>query len=602
MLDVTKFTALAFFAVSCGSSSHPPSSGDAGRDAASDPDAGADAVRDAGRDRPRRCAGDTLEQWNPRTSAWEVVADCRGASGFCVDGECHDACDVPVAEGASVACGHWAVDLDNASIAEGLDASAQPFGVTVANPGDAGVHVVVEVNHGQPGASLDLEVVAEADVEAGGARAFDLGRRELDGTAEGAFDYELADLSGSFLSSNAFRITSDGPITVSQWNPLTSADAFSADASVLLPTSAQRGPYVVLSWPQTIADTDHHATDSGVHLKTFLTIVGTTPDTLVEIDLSTDTVGGTGTPARSAGDRFDVTLGPFDVLNLETAGFLADFTGTVVDANAPVAVFAGSESSDVPLFRSLDERLCCASHLEEQVPPVAAQGRRYVAVPLPQRSQSLLAAGSGLLPEVLEESIFRLLAIEPGVTSVTVGLPEHQGRPIDLDALEHIDVVTIDPFVISSNRRISVGQLAVGQSAAGVPTGLPGGDPSFALVPSVEQFRSDYFFTIPTGYGFDFLLLAGPPESEIELDGGPLPDSCEVLVVDAETVVHRCAVSSPRLAPPAGGAAPWTLAPGVQADGPHRIKAREPVGLMLYGFDFSVSYLLPGGASLRRPE
>jgi len=41
---------------------------------------------------------------------------------------------------------------------------------------------------------------------------------------------------------------------------------------------------------------------------------------------------------------------PYDVLNLETGGFGADadFTGTRVDADKPVAVFSGSEASDVP--------------------------------------------------------------------------------------------------------------------------------------------------------------------------------------------------------------------------------------------------------------
>jgi hypothetical protein len=52
---------------------------------------------------------------------------------------------------------------------------------------------------------------------------------------------------GTCLSSNAFRITSSAPIVVYQFNVF--KNAFSNDASLLLPTPALGKYYRVLGWP-----------------------------------------------------------------------------------------------------------------------------------------------------------------------------------------------------------------------------------------------------------------------------------------------------------------------------------------------------------------
>ena len=57
------------------------------------------------------------------------------------------------------------------------------------------------------------------------------------------------------------------------------------------------------------------------------------------------------------------------------------------------------------------------------------------------------------------------------------------------------------------------------QEAAGVPAGFPGGDPSFLIIPPVEQFRDTYVFLTPDSYAFDFLRIIAPPDANILLDG-----------------------------------------------------------------------------------
>ena len=63
-----------------------------------------------------------------------------------------------------------------------------------------------------------------------------------------------------------------------QFNRLQLDGSGSGDGSLLLPASGLDGEYVVVSWPQTIADTDDPVTDFGDDLRAFLTIVGTAPD------------------------------------------------------------------------------------------------------------------------------------------------------------------------------------------------------------------------------------------------------------------------------------------------------------------------------------
>ncbi|MBI2895505.1 MAG: IgGFc-binding protein [Deltaproteobacteria bacterium] len=601
--------ALAVVVCGCGSTSHPHATPDSGVDADTDAsaDGSADGSADAGADggvAQRRCAGDAMvEELDPATGLWAPVAACDlGAGEICVGGECRDACDAAVDRDVNVACEHWAVDLDNASIGTDADASNQQFGVAVANPGERSAHVVVEINHSAPGDALDLEVVAEADVGGGEMVVFDdLPRREVDGTPEGSYDWQTPEPAGSHLSSNAFRITADRPIVASQFNPLANEDAFSADASLLLPASALDGRYVVLGWPQTVADTEDPATDFGSHLKTFVTIVGTAPDTLVQVTPSTDTVQGDDVDALAAGELFEVTLGPFDVLNLETAAFGADLTGTIVEASEKVVVFAGSEGSDVPAFDDIAGRLCCSDHLEEQLLPARAQGRRFIAAPVPWRSEAIAAAGGDV--EVRGEgSVFRILALEPGTTSIEHTLPDGGSGGTSLEQYEHFDITEDEPFEIWSDQRIAVGLFVIGQQAADIPSDLPGGDPSFAIVPPAVQFRTEYFFLVPEGFAFDFIVVAGPAGAIVELDGEPLPDDCERSAAGVESAVWSCPLSAPILDPPAGGVGPWEVRDGAQADGAHRLTASEPVSLMVYGFDSFTSYVLPAGTSLRRIE
>lgn len=558
-----------------------------------------------------QCAGDGGE--------WRVVEECDiGRGEVCFDGACRDSCEVAAERRSNVGCEYWAADLDNAAITLGLDATIQQFGIVVSNVGASDAHVTVEIDHAAPGAPADLEVIDDAVISPGDLEVFDtLPRREVDGTPPHATNwwcnanetFHDCETTNTALTRAAFRILSDRPVIAYQYQPLDNAEVFSNDASLLLPATALNGAYTVMGWPQTIADTDDPATDAPRDLRSFLTIIGTRRDTHVSIDLATDTIEGGGLPAYAAGETVELTLDPFDVLNLETDDFLADFTGSVIEADGPIVVFSGSEAADVPFYDTRREQQGFADHLEEQLPPRDTLGRAFFATPMPSRSRAVVAAG-GRVGIHEEPEFFRILAVDPGVTTVWVGLEDQD--PISLEQHQHVTLEATTDFAVVSDKRIALGQFVAGQEVVGITNDAPGGDPAFVHVPPVEQFRDRYVFLTPSLYAFDFIVVVAPRGAQVHLDGEPLPDSCTIdraegaLHADdspTDYVVYRCQLSFPVVEEPDDGVGgTWPVYPGVQRDGVHDLVADQPVGLLVYGFDSFVSYALAGGTELRTLE
>src|SRR5262249_56257319 len=96
-------------------------------------------------------------------------------------------------------------------------------------------------------------------------------------------------------------------------------------------------------WPQTIAITDDPNTNFNpqdpINLRVFLAIAGTKDGTHVRVHTTAAVVGGGPVKETAKGGTIEATIGAFDVLNLEPGDFLADFTGSTGEADAPIAVF-----------------------------------------------------------------------------------------------------------------------------------------------------------------------------------------------------------------------------------------------------------------------
>lgn len=559
------------------------------------------------------CGGsdnERVDTCNATGTGYDPGTDCTAAGDgrVCRSGVCANLCEQAAVSQSNVGCEYWPVQLDNADISASLNASAQQYAVVVSNPQtDVIAHVEVDQDDSEPGNPASITVVAKADVKPNDLTVLLLGPRWVDGTTDVNGDGQ----TNSALSRHAYRLTSDAPIIAYQFNPFQNVNVFSNDASLLKPVEALGSPstYIVAGWPQTIAITEDPTTNFGLQLRNFLTIVGTRPDTHVIVESRAHVVAGGTVGEIAAGETQTFTLQPFEVLNLETGDFHADFTGTIVQADGPVVVYSGSEASDAPHWDSFSARSCCADHLEEQLDPARTAGRRYAIAALPNRSRAVIGAGATSLGLFDEFEWARIVNVASGQTHVRTSLPAPDDDFYLTDVGDFREVTFDKDFSLESDGAIHVAQIEASQDGAGVPRGLPGGDPDLIIVPPLEQWRADYVFLTPDKYVFDFVTIAAPAGTQLLFDGEPFDaDACEKAAA-APTVspvtglptsgvfdMWRCQLSFPVIdeSAPAGD----QVQQGRQNDGVHRLQASVPVGLIVYGFDSYVSYAYAGGTQL----
>jgi len=569
------------------------------------------------------CFGEKLLRCNGSGDGYlaqpELICDVEQGE-VCDRGGCVDACELARRNRSYVGCEYWAADLDNAVVDIGA-AAAQQFAVVVSNPSPLPAEVKVTVNQAAFGQPPQIAEIMELTVAPQALEVLLLPAREVDGSPEGEFDVG----TGTALTAHAFKIESTVPLIAYQFNPLSNVGVFSNDASLLIPTTALSADtegkvgadYLVMGWPQTIASTENPVTSFGSDLRAFLTIVGTADETDVRVELSTKIIGdGDTIPAKEAGDLLEVKLNAYDVLNLETGGFGpdADFTGSRVSSSRPVVVFSGSEASDVPDPPDLTFRRCCADHLEQQLFPVTTLGRTFIALTTPSRTGAVSEAGARITKLAEEQEYFRVLTTGEFPDIITNLEPPYDKLSPGQGGIASIQAAR--DFTIQATSPVVVGQFVAGQQEVGIPSDLPGGDPSFILLPPVEQYRKEYLFLTPDKYSFDFLLVAAPKDTFVRLDGRELKEGCDEETgqkvccthtvvgsvqlpgqgLETEFEAYKCQLSFPEIVP--DRIPPENLLPGLQYDGVHRLTATQPVGLVVYGFDAFVSYGYPGGTDL----
>jgi hypothetical protein len=565
----------------------------------------------------RFCDGLDVRQCGTDGESSVFVTKCDPSIGeACRGGLCKNLCEVARAEKSNVGCEYWAVDLDNANIDATSNAAAQQFAVVVSNPHpDVPVQIVIEQDDTLPGEPNAPFEIASAAIAPQNLTVFKLGPREIDGSPEGEFD------TGTHTAQTraAYRLRTDFPVVAYQFNPLENVSVFSNDASLLYPreavdygVSSVALSYVALAWPQTIAITDDPNTNFNpldpIHLRATLTIVGTTEATTVRVLPRTAVVPGGPVAETPAGGMIEATLDPFDVLNLETGDFLADFTGTEILADQPIIVFVGSEASDAPHFETLADRRCCADHLEDQLAPLRSAGKEFVIPHTPNRGEAVRASGANLEP-IPEPDYVRFLATTEAGAVVETTLPPPLDRLELAGRGDFVEVEVFGDFTAKSSEPILVAQIMASQQAASVTrAGYPGGDPSLMMVPPFEQARAEYVFLTPDQYAFDFVTIVAPFTTTVLLDNLLVDESlCEVAPADGLTaeqrgepnpreLVYRCQLSFPTVD---ASVDPPIIGEGLQDDGVHRIVANTPVFVAVSGWDAFVSYAYAAGTDLR---
>jgi hypothetical protein len=398
-------------------------------------------------------------------------------------------------------------------------------------------------------------------------------------------------------AGGSYRIRSDVPVTVHQFNPLEylvmedCADAFDPspgdsqchsytnDASLLLPVHALTGSYLVMSRAAHLVQTP-----SGQGGSPGFVAIANTEDTPATVTVRTRAhVMGSADgdlSARAPGDTFELTIAPGEVVQLLSdvpsscaAGFETDpatsmisycpvpdeydLTGTEVISNSQLAVFSGHNCVFVPY-----DRWAC-DHLEEQLFPAEVLGTSVVS-PLAYQQRS-------------EPNLVRVVSSTDDNTITFSPVPTEGPETIVLDRGEHVEVTVARATRVTGTGPILAARFLVGQDYAGLGTSgsAAPGDPSMGLLVPDAQWRNQYVFLAPDTYTDAYVDVIAATGARVELDGqvvGTLRDAMGTGVTTA--TIH--------------------IRPGV-----HRLSASLPVGAHVYGYASYTSYLAPGGLDLR---
>jgi hypothetical protein len=478
----------------------------------------------------------------------------------------------------NVGCEFWAVDLDNAENLFGDDAAAAQFAVVVAHASpEPSAFVEVHINLADPGQPLSLQLVDSATIPQGGLHVFELPRRDVDGeNVTNGHD----DGPQTWLSSRAFRVTSTAPVVAYQFNTLD--QQFSNDASLLLPThSLGDEHHVVGHFP--------NAPTAGLgENRAYVTVVGAHEATSVQVTPAYDVISGPGVPDIGggigilAGTTKTFTLGPFDVLNLETPLIslfpfppppIPDLTGTVVTSDLPVAVFTGADLANISDGTGAES--CCAEHIEQQVLPTRAMRTQFVVSHSAQRSTS-----------TPENDVYRVLAIADG-TAVTTNLGGADAS-FSLAAGEFREFFANTGFVLQASAPVHVAQFLV--KGSDVPSGNYG-DNSLLYVPPVDQRRGTYTFTTGEGFSRNAVVISMVEGTVLTVDG-----------LDSTLPASGC--GAPQEDGELNGQTYVSVTCDID-DGVHQVhsgavadEAGDPLGVYVYGYYNAGSYAYPAGAGL----
>lgn len=505
------------------------------------------------------CVGNAIHECDASNKPGKKLGECNGKTEVCIGGECQSGCAAADVLTSNVGCEFWAVDLDQENDFSN-NAAAAVWGLVLSNAGDKQAEVFIEQNDGAPGAQADIKLAKRILVEPGTLATVEMPTREVDGSTQGKNEGP-----GTMLSSNAFRVTSSQPIIAYQFNALKSQ--FSNDASLLLPTGSLGSVYRVLSWPagkpiSVLGSPIDHG---------YVTIVGTRAGTQVTVTLANAIVAGGSVPATAKGGVVTATLGPFDVLNLETDGLPGDMTGTVVNASAPVAVFTGTELSGAPGTKKPpppdpEAKQCCLDHLEEQLFPVESYGKKFTIPRSPLRSSGT---------RYTDYDILRFMGVASSAT-VKTNLPPPDDS-FTLQPGEVRETFTQKDIVVDASEPIAVAQILVSQEYTENVTG----DPSLTIFPAIDQFRQDYLFLVPGSWDKNYVAISMPEGTQVKIDGAA-PAGCVNAPIGSLDGKNWVALRCPL------------------AEGAHKMNADNPFGIVAYGYGRAGSYAFVGGANVKK--
>lgn len=492
------------------------------------------------------CAGDAQFQLcNTQGTSLGAPQPCP--SGKLCDkdaGACNDACAVVAKRQSSTGCEFWAVDMANVPPRD-----AYVYAIAVSNPSALDPVTVDVFDSNKNGAEQKLlsGVIAPRQV-----KLFLVSGKS--NNQQGFYPGDAGFLGPGIAKGRAFRVASDLPIVATQFNPLGGAQAFTTDASLLLPTHALGTAYYHLAW------------DEGLGGGSSLVVVATTNQTTVTITPTVDVaMGQNGLPPLKQGVPTAIPLNRYDYVQLSTN--TGDLTGTHITSDQPIAVFGGHTCGQVP-SKAID--FC--DHLEEQIFPVDTWGTEYVALRSPKRGS--------------EDMMWRVLARETGANVTFTPKPEGLDAAVkNIPPGGFLEFSAAGDFRVEADNPILVGGYLYGCGATG-DMSCPG-DPSMVLMVPVEQWLSDYVFLVDSSYTNDNAkLVRRSMNNNVEIGClGAVPDD-HWQPIPGTPYVSAVVNINPGEA---------NCSPGTNTAS----TPETPFGIIVVGEAAGASYAYPGGMALK---
>lgn len=442
----------------------------------------------------------------------------------------------------NIGCEFFAVDMPN-HIVNSL------FGVAVSNPSaDEATEIRVYDANGGPEQLLMTEQVGPREI----ASLHLAGK--LNAQTKGYYPESAGAIDSAVVEGRAFRIETDLPVVVTQFNPMSLAGAFSGDASLLLPIAAWSTEYLGMAW------------NRGHGVGSNLVVVAAEDDTVVTFTLPEASAPGQNLPAIPAGVPTEVKLDRYDFVQLATglayyanSDLEVDLSGARVESNKPVALLGGHTCGNVP-----DPSIFACDHLEEQILPLEAWGKHYIAARNP--------------PRMGERMLWRVLGSVDG-TVVDFDPPVSIGAQAIVDEGDFVQFESSGDFEVISDQPVLVVGYMIGSQLANAL-----GDPYMVQMIPVEQFQDDYVFLVDSSFEEDFVKYTRPAGASIELEClGVIPENKWTPVGNSgfETAVVS-------INPGEGACKPGT----------NSTYGSAPFGIYISGQAYTASYAYPGGGGV----
>lgn len=497
-----------------------------------------DEVQCSDQDTLQRCAPTGQEWLSEDCPVNYSCVDCDGES--CAVDHCAGPCEADALVPSSAGCSFVANRQLHLFEDEG-DA------VIVANPNE---ELTATVKFWRtPEGKRKEELVEEVEVVPGGDAIFLMTQ-----------EFVLGD-STMFRTGGTFRVESDVPVIAYQHAP--AENNAGNESSMLLPESALGQDYVIAAY------NPHPEQNSGLGMPTYFEIVALEDDTTVEWTPPVPTAGnGLPVDAVLADTTGSQTMNRFDTLRVAASAsyedefppIMQDVSGTVIHADKPIWVVAGSRCSRIPIREEPADGFC--DPLQEVMIPVKYWGDHYVAPHPPIRHTERhfwrIYSGSDNVAISLSEPVLDEVNCSSPNTFVNgTCVLERRGSWIEF-SVENGTSLVIEgdgPFM-------PVGYLQ-SRTIAGEPPewSTTWGDPAMYQLAPTAQFLDRYVIRTAVGFPHHYVQVTRAiGGANIVIDGGSVVQPSEwEQVGDFEVATHEL------------------------EEGPHVLHSADPFGVVQIG-------------------